>query len=174
VLTLVLGGARSGKSRYAERLAADAQRVVFIATALTDGDPEMTERIARHRADRPGHWKTLEAPVELVSAARSAEGLLVVDCITLWIANLLYEHRALESAGRERKVLAEVEALAAILKERESIAVSNEVGDGIVPETAVAREFRDLQGQANQILAREASKVVLVVAGIPLIVKGRS
>lgn len=174
MLTLVLGGARSGKSRYAQRRAADAEPVVFIATASTDGDPEMAERIARHRADRPGHWRTLEAPVDLVSAARSAEGLLLVDCVTLWIANLLYEHRALESDARERKILAEVEALAAILKEKESIAVSNEVGDGIVPETAVAREFRDRQGQANQILAREASNVVLVVAGIPLVLKGRS
>jgi adenosylcobinamide kinase/adenosylcobinamide-phosphate guanylyltransferase len=176
VLTLVLGGARSGKSRYAQQLASssDAAPVVFLATASAEGDPEMAARIARHRADRPPNWKTLEAPVELVSAAGSAEGVLLVDCVTLWIANLLYEHRALAIAARERKILGEIEALAAILKEKESIAVSNEVGEGIVPESAVAREFRDLQGQANQILAREASKVVLVVAGIPLTVKGGS
>lgn len=179
MLTLVLGGARSGKSRHAQSLAAAAGGpVLVVATAapVSPGeDPEMAARIARHRADRPSHWRTLEAPLDVVSAVRSAgpaEAIVLVDCVTLWISNLLYEHRALERPSREKKVLGEVEALAAVLREREAIAVSNEVGEGIVPETPLAREFRDLQGQANQILAREASRVVLLVAGIPLTLKG--
>ena len=175
MLTLVLGGARSGKSRHAQFLAAaSGGPVLFVATAAPvspDEDPEMAARIARHRADRPSHWKTLEAPLDVVAAVRSAEAVVLVDCVTIWISNLLYEHRALERASREKKVLGEVEALAAMLREREAVAVSNEVGEGIVPETRLAREFRDLQGQANQILAREASRVVLLVAGIPLTLK---
>ena len=176
MLTLVLGGARSGKSLHAQFLAAAAGGpVLFVATAAAvspDEDPEMAERVARHRADRPSHWKTLEAPLDVVGAVRSAEAVVLVDCVTLWISNLLYEHRALEGASREKKILGEVEALAAVLREREAVAVSNEVGEGIVPETRLAREFRDLQGQANQILARQASRVVLLVAGIPLTLKG--
>ena len=132
----------------------------------------MAARIARHRADRPPHWRTLEAPLDVVAAVRSAEAVVLVDCVTIWISNLLYHHRALERTSREKKILAEVEALAAVLREREGVAVSNEIGEGIVPETPLAREFRDLQGQANQILAREASRVVLLVAGIPLTLKG--
>ena len=176
MLTLVLGGARSGKSRYAQSLAsAAAGPVLFVATAapVSPGeDPEMAARIARHRAERPSHWKTLEAPLDVVAAVRSAESVVLVDCITIWISNLLYEHRTLGSTSRETKILGEVEALAAILREREAIAVSNEVGEGIVPETPLAREFLDLQGQANQTLAREASRVVLLVAGVPLTLKG--
>ncbi len=175
MLTLVLGGARSGKSRYAQSLAAAAGGpVLFVATAApvsADEDHEMAARIARHRADRPRHWKTLEAPLEVVAAVRSAEGVVLVDCVTLWISNLLYQHRGLERGCREKEILDEVESLAAVLREREAFAVSNEVGEGIVPETPLAREFRDLQGQANQILAREASRVVLLVAGIPLTLK---
>jgi adenosylcobinamide kinase/adenosylcobinamide-phosphate guanylyltransferase len=172
LLTLVLGGARSGKSRYAQSLAAAAgESVLFVATARPE-DPEMAARIAHHRMDRPAHWRTLEAPLDVVAAARSSEAVVVlVDCVTLWISNLLYEHRSLERASREKRILDEVELLAAALREREAFAVSNEVGEGIVPETPLAREFRDLQGQANQILAQEASRVVLLVAGIPLTLK---
>jgi len=176
VLTLVLGGARSGKSRHAQSLAAAAGGpVLFVATAAPvspDEDPEMAARIARHLADRPSHWKTLEAPLDVVGVVRSAEAVVLVDCVTIWISNLLYHHRPLERASREKHIVDEVEALAAVLRESEAIAVSNEVGEGIVPETPLAREFRDLQGQANQILAREASRVVLLVAGIPLTLKG--
>lgn len=176
MLTLVLGGARSGKSRYAQSLAAGAGGpVLFVATAAPvspDEDPEMASRIARHRAFRPSHWKTLEAPLDVVAAVRSAESLVLVDCVTLWISNLLHEYRALEGTARETRILGEVEALGTALREREAIAVTNQVGEGIVPETPLAREFRDLQGQANQILAREASRVVLLVAGIPLALKG--
>jgi adenosylcobinamide kinase/adenosylcobinamide-phosphate guanylyltransferase len=177
MLTLVLGGARSGKSRYAQSLAAAAKGpVLFVATAPAvspEEDPEMAARIARHRAERAAHWRTVEAPVDVVSAVRTAGSLVVVDCVTLWISNLLYEHRSSERASREKKILDEVESLAAVLREKEAIAVSNEVGEGLVPDTPLAREFRDLQGQANQIFAREASRVVLLVAGIPLTVKSR-
>jgi adenosylcobinamide kinase/adenosylcobinamide-phosphate guanylyltransferase len=176
VLTLVLGGARSGKSRYAQSLAAAAGGpVLFVATAAPvtpDDDREMAARIARHRADRPRHWKTLEAPLDVVPAVRAAEAVVLVDCVTLWISNLLYQHRGLERELREKKILDDVRALAEALRERETIVVSNEVGEGIVPETPLAREFRDLQGQANQILAREASRVVLLIAGIPMTLKG--
>jgi adenosylcobinamide kinase/adenosylcobinamide-phosphate guanylyltransferase len=108
----------------------------------------------------------------VVAAVRATDTLVLVDCVTIWISNLLYEHRALDGTSREKVILGEVEALAAVLRESEAIAVSNEVGEGIVPETPLAREFRDLQGQANQILAREALRVVLLVAGIPLTLKG--
>lgn len=172
MLTLVIGGARSGKSRYAQSLARSEERpVLFVATA-TPEDPEMAARIERHRADRPPHWKTLEAPLDVVAAVRGADTVVLLDCVTLWISNLLYEHRALDRGAREARILGEVEALAAVLIEKEAIAVSNEVGEGIVPESSLAREFRDLQGQANQILAREAGRVVLLVAGIPLALKG--
>jgi adenosylcobinamide kinase/adenosylcobinamide-phosphate guanylyltransferase len=176
VLTLVLGGARSGKSRYSQSLAAaSGGPVLFIATAPSIApheDPEMAARIARHQAERPAHWKTLETPLGVADAVRSADALVLVDCVTLFVSNLLYEHRALARASREKRIIGEVEALAAVLREREAIAVSNQVGEGIVPETPLAREFRDLQGQANQILARAASRVVLLVAGIPLTLKG--
>jgi adenosyl cobinamide kinase/adenosyl cobinamide phosphate guanylyltransferase len=144
--------------------------VVFVATATSE-DPEMAERIARHRADRPPHWKTIEAPLDIAAAIREAEGIVLLDCATIWISNLLYAHRALDRDSREKKILGEVERLSRLLQEREAIVVSNEVGQGIVPESSVAREFRDLQGQGNQILARAASRVVMVVAGIPMILK---
>jgi adenosyl cobinamide kinase/adenosyl cobinamide phosphate guanylyltransferase len=172
VLTLVIGGARSGKSRYAQSLARSGERPVrFVATAAPE-DPEMAARIERHRADRPPQWETVEAPLDVVAAVRGADGVILLDCVTLWISNLLYAHRALDRGSREARILGEIEALAGALREKEAIAVSNEVGEGIVPESPLAREFRDLQGQANQILAREAGRVVLLVAGIPLSLKG--
>jgi len=175
VLTLVLGGPRSSKKHNAQSLAAAAGGpILFVATAAPvspEDDPEMAARIARHRGERPRHWTTLEAPLDVVAAVRSAEAIVLVDCVTLWISNLLYEHRALERSSREKKILDEVESLAAALRKPEAFAVSNEVGEGIVPESPLAREFRDLQGQANQILAREATRVVLLVAGIPVTLK---
>lgn len=177
MLTLVIGGARSGKSRFAQALCAERQRqpVVFVATAPSAGDPEMAERIRRHQAGRPAGWTTIEAPLELVSAVRSAapqDAVVLVDCVTLWLSNLLFRHRELDRDAREPRILAEVEALAGALGERESVAVTNEVGMGIVPESAVAREFRDLQGRSNQILAETARRVVLMVAGLPMTLKG--
>ncbi len=170
----MIGGARSGKSRFAQTLCTASSRVVFVATAAPDEDDEMMERVRRHQAERPAHWTTIEAPLELVSTIRSAaprDAVVVVDCVTLWISNLMFRDRELERPSREERILAEVKALAGLLGERQAVAVTNEVGEGIVPESSVAREFRDVQGRANQILAEAAARVVLMVAGLPIAVK---
>jgi adenosylcobinamide kinase / adenosylcobinamide-phosphate guanylyltransferase len=175
LLTLVIGGARSGKSRYAQTLCAKRERVVVVATARPDDDPEMEARIRRHRADRPAHWTTIEEPLDLVSAVgRASDGATVlVDCVTLWLSNLQFQYRGLDPLSRETRILGEVAALARAVGERDADAVfvTNEVGEGIVPDSSVAREFRDLQGRANQILAGDAELVVLMVAGLPVTVK---
>lgn len=176
MLTLVLGGARSGKSRYARELCRRAGQVVFIATAREGDDPEMRERIARHRAERPAHWTTVEEPLAVARAVRQArpEGATVlVDCVTVWLASLTWEHRESEEGEREQAILEEVADFSRATREREVIAVSNEVGSGIVPEHPLGRAFRDLQGLVNQRLAEEAAGVVLLVAGLPLVLKGR-
>ncbi len=175
MLTLILGGARSGKSRYAQTLVGDAPLVVYIATASAGDDPEMKRRIARHRAERPSHFRTVEAPVALVEAVEAVkDGVLLVDCMTLWLSNLCYRHRALRQEARESRILGAVSAFIKAARERtgEVIVVSNEVGEGVVPDSAIARDFRDLQGLANQAVAREADRVVVMVAGIPRAVKG--
>jgi adenosylcobinamide kinase/adenosylcobinamide-phosphate guanylyltransferase len=165
--TLVLGGARSGKSRYAESLIA-ALPPPWIYVATGEGrDAEMAERIADHRARRASGWQTFEAPHDLASALRTAPTAapLLVDCVTLWLSN-----RMLADAD----VDCEIRALEAALDRRAGpvVLVSNEVGFGIVPDNALARRFRDRQGQLNQRLAARADRVVLLVAGVPLIVKG--
>lgn len=172
-MSLVLGGARSGKSGYAQSLCGGRELVVVVATARDDGDLEWRERIQRHRRDRPAGWQTLEEPLALPEAIVSlAPGAVaLVDCVTLWLANLVWEARARQRAEREERVLARVEALVAASVGREVVLVSNEVGAGIVPENAAAREFRDLQGRANQRLAAAADRVVLVTAGLPLLLK---
>lgn len=161
-LVLVGGGARSGKSRWAlERARKRGGRLVFIATAEALDD-EMAARIARHRADRGDEFKTIEAPVELAHAIRSAQGdAIVVDCLTLWLANVM-------SDVEER-----MEAVIAAAKEQaaEVIVVTNEVGCGIVPENALAREFRDRAGIMNQRFSEAANEVYWMVFGQPLRVK---
>lgn len=177
-LTLVLGGARSGKSAYARSLCRGRGGVVFVATASAGDDEEMAARIRRHRSERPREWVTIEAPLEVAASVRQAEpsnAVVLVDCVTLWISNLLLElhgNRALDADARESRVLAEARALVEACRGRDVVLVSNEVGGGIVPETPLGREFRDLQGRVNQVLAEAASRVVLLVAGIPLTVKG--
>lgn len=174
MLTLILGGARSGKSRYAQLLCADRRQVLYVATAAHDAnDAEMSARIERHRRERPAEWQTLEAPLAVATAIAEAEPstTVLIDCATVWLSNLMWEHRALEIAERQNMLLDEVAKLAAAVREREVILVSNEVGGGIVPDNQVAREFRDLQGAVNQLFAREAARVVLVVAGLPLVLK---
>ena len=166
-ITLVLGGARSGKSRYAEGLiAAHPRPWIYVATAQRC-DAEMTERIAKHRARRASAWQTLEAPEDLASAldAPPASAPLLVDCLTLWLSN-----RMLADADMD----CEIDAVVAALAHRAGplVLVSNEVGSGIVPDNALARRFRDLQGELNQRLAARADCVVLLVAGSPLVVKG--
>jgi adenosylcobinamide kinase/adenosylcobinamide-phosphate guanylyltransferase len=173
VLTLILGGARSGKSRYAQSLCGE-RPAIYLATARADGDPEMEARIARHRAERKPGWTTIEEAQDVVRAVRGATPLdapVVVDCITLWLANLLVNHAALPTGELEQHILEAVAQLPEAARQRDVIAVSNEVGNGIVPEQPLGRVFRDLQGLANQLLAREAGHVVLMVSGLPLVLK---
>ncbi len=165
---LVLGGARSGKSRYAERLAAQhCGERVYVATAEA-GDEEMRQRITDHRDRRGEGWRTVEEPLRLLEVlAREAVAgrFVLVDCLTLWISNLI---------GKGDDAAREVEALAGLLGELEGtiVIVSNEVGLGIVPENALARRFRDAAGLANQCIAEAASEVVFMAAGQPLKLKG--
>jgi adenosylcobinamide kinase / adenosylcobinamide-phosphate guanylyltransferase len=165
-LTLVLGGARSGKSCYAESLVVALPGPwTYIATAEAR-DAEMAERIAAHRARRGAEWTTIEAASDLaaaVSAARPATPVLI-DCLTLWLSN-----RMLAGIDAEREIGELEDALAH--RGGETVLVSNEVGFGIVPDNALGRRFRDLQGLANQRLAARAERVVLMIAGLPLNVK---
>ncbi|MFZ5818261.1 MAG: bifunctional adenosylcobinamide kinase/adenosylcobinamide-phosphate guanylyltransferase [Chloroflexota bacterium] len=188
-LILVLGGARSGKSSYAEKQARElgGDSVLYVATSEAKDD-EMATRIARHRAARPPAWGAVEAPrsvAQVIRQARSAEEVIVVDCITFLVANHL-----LAAAGPgddpfdapsadpfdesiEADVVADVEALAAYAREQDvtMLAVSNEVGLGLVPAYELGRAYRDILGRANQVLARHADEVLLLVAGIPMKVK---
>lgn len=164
-ITLVLGGARSGKSRFAESLARQhGGPRTYLATAEAFDD-EMQDRIARHRDQRAGDgWQTLEAPLD-PAAVLPREGLVLLDCITVWLGNLMHH---------ERDLRAEVTRFCAALKAcpAEVILVSNEVGLSIVPENAMARRFRDEQGLANQALAAISDNVFFVAAGLPLRLKG--
>ena len=164
---LVLGGARSGKSRYAQKLVeVSGRRPVLIATAEASDD-EMTARIARHAAERNSAWQLIEESVALAATLRREariERILVVDCVTLWLAKLLMSGGEHEPATSQL-----VETLPAL--EGPVIFVSNEVGGGIVPDNAVARGFRDAQGFLNQALAQACDAVVRVTAGIPLRLK---
>jgi adenosylcobinamide kinase / adenosylcobinamide-phosphate guanylyltransferase len=158
---LVLGGARSGKSAMAERLAVESgDPVMFIATGEARDD-EMEARIRRHREDRPASWQTIEAPVDLLAAiASSSRGdFLVVDCVTLWVSNLL--EKGMDSSD-VKIVAAEV---AQELSLRRGVVVSNEVGLGIVPANELARAFRDALGSVNATFAGFAERAVLMVAG---------
>lgn len=165
-LALVLGGARSGKSRFAEGLLArHAPPWLYVATAEA-GDAEMVTRIAAHKARRGTDWMTREAPRDLVGAlAEPGDRPVLVDCLTLWLSNLMLADAAID---------AEIARLEQALERARApvVLVANEVGSGIVPDNALARRFRDLQGQLNQRLAARADRVVLVVAGLPLFVKG--
>ena len=165
----IVGGARSGKSRFAiERFSPD-DRVVFVATAEAR-DEEMAKRIARHRAERPSRWSTLEEPIELVSRLRDLDegyDVVIVDCLTLWVSNLLLR------GERDDAILERADALAGLIRNRRSsiTVVSNEVGEGVHPETAAGLRFRDALGRVNQQVAAACETVVLMVAGIPLTVK---
>jgi adenosylcobinamide kinase / adenosylcobinamide-phosphate guanylyltransferase len=165
-ITLILGGARSGKSRYAEKLIeARSPPWIYLATAEAR-DGEMERRIAEHRARRDRRWQTIEAPHDLAGAlgALPSRSAVLVDCLTLWLSNRLLADADIdrEIAGLERALASHDGAVAV---------VSNDVGSGIVPDNAPARRFRDLQGMLNQRIAAKASRVVLMVAGLPLAVK---
>jgi len=163
---LVLGGARSGKSRYAESLIAVlAPPWTYVATA-EPGDAEMAERIAAHRSRRGANWQTIEAPRDLAAALETCRTTpVLVDCLTLWLSNLM-----LADAAIDTEIAALEQALAA--RQAPVVLVANEVGSGIVPDYPLGRRFRDLQGILNQRIAARADRVVLMVAGLPLALKG--
>lgn len=170
-VTLVLGGVRSGKSRYAQQLAERCERVTLIATAPRSNDTEMEAKIARHRVDRPADWTTVEEPLRLEQAIAAAvdSDVIVVDCLTLFAANLLHA-TADDIPARE----AAIERLCDELRAARCpvVLVSNEVGSGVVPAYLSGRQFRDLLGEMNQRVAAVADVVLLMVAGLPLSLKG--
>lgn len=165
-LIFITGGVRSGKSSFALELAAKfSSRVAFVATAAVKSDPEMKARIIRHRDSRPSHWLTIEEQMDVASVLvkmNSPQQVVVVDCLTLLISNLILDGR------KEHEIMEQVQEIASQGKKcnRATIIVSNEVGSGVVPPTKLGREFRDSAGLANQILAREANEVYFLVCGI--------
>jgi adenosylcobinamide kinase/adenosylcobinamide-phosphate guanylyltransferase len=178
---LLLGGARSGKSRYAQEYAwRSGEKVLFVATA-TAGDEDMRIRIEKHKKDRPAHWRTLEAPTDVGIQIEKNAGdvkLIVIDCITMLVNNIFsrYDEKEFETiadAVLERGVVSEIEQLQQCLKKVDAsfLIVSNEVGLGLVPDNRMGRLYRDILGRANQMLAQTSDEVYLLVAGIPLKVK---
>lgn len=173
MLTLVIGGARSGKSRFAQSLATHAERVAYIATARCD-DSEMSERVSRHRQERPANWVTIEAPLEIGNAverhARNFEFILL-DCLTLWLSNFSWEHREMAQANLHVAASQEVAFALRAAADSHLVIVTNELGCGLVPESEVGRHFRDLHGWVNQEVARSADWVYYLVAGIAVPIK---
>ncbi len=176
-LTLILGGARSGKSHYAQELAAlSGLPVLFVATA-TPGDDDMRRRIEAHRQSRPSHWHTHESRLHLGTRIRENIGqnrVVIIDCITMLISNIFMQcGSSPEDTACEQMMNRELTEIFSCIKETEAhyLVVSNEVGMGIIPADSVTRLYRDLLGKANQIIAKEADEVLLMVAGIPMRVK---
>ena len=168
-ITLVLGGARSGKSRHAEALvSALPSPWLYVATGEAH-DAEMAARIAEHRARRGADWRTAEVPRDLADALASlpTAGAVLVDCLTLWLSNLMLADADLAAETARLDAALARAAVPVVL-------VSNEVGLGIVPDNVLARRFRDAQGRLNQQIAARADRVIMMVAGLPLIVKGAS
>ncbi len=179
--TLIFGGARSGKSAYAEQLATATKKpVIYLATAEA-GDAEMQARIVHHRERRPAHWRTVECTLDLASAVAelsTADNLIVLDCLTLWLSNCLF------SDATEYPDIGPLIAPLQYARERDAfllaldclpgdiVMVSNEVGMGIVPQGALSRWFADESGWLNQAVAARCDKVILVAAGLPLHLKG--
>jgi len=166
-LILITGGARTGKSKFAVKLASKlSSEVTFIATAPYPLDPEMKRRINLHRKSRPSHWQTIEEQKEvasILSKISSPKRVVIIDCLTLLISNLLLDGKT------EEEILAQVEAIADEAKKYNlaTIVVSNEVGWGVVPPTLLGRNFRDIAGRANQIIATRANQVWVLICGIP-------
>ncbi|GGJ38307.1 bifunctional adenosylcobinamide kinase/adenosylcobinamide-phosphate guanylyltransferase [Deinococcus roseus] len=159
--TFISGGARSGKSAFAERLAAETNGpVTFIATAQAF-DGEMQERISRHQADRPEHFQTLEAPVNLLEAVQQTSGTLLIDCLSLWVSNLMLQELS------EAEILERAAAVCAEIQSRtgETLVVSNEVGLGIVPINKLARDYRDVLGRVNQLFATTCQESYFCISG---------
>ncbi|MFN8384380.1 MAG: bifunctional adenosylcobinamide kinase/adenosylcobinamide-phosphate guanylyltransferase [Anaerolineales bacterium] len=177
-ITLLLGGARSGKSSYAQKLAEDSGKsVTFLATAQAF-DEEMSARIQKHQAERPANWETLEVPLEIASNVKQIKSeVIILDCITLLASNLMMQFvkdDLVEEVPYMKAVQAEMDGLLSAIdaSNQHWIIVSNEVGLGLVPPYQMGRVYRDAIGGANQRLAREADTVIFMVAGIPMTVKG--
>ncbi len=183
MLTLLLGGARSGKSRFAEMIARKRGDidVVYLATSQVH-DEEMEERVKRHRQSRPGEWSTIEEPYQPSQALKklSPGKVVLLDCITVLISNLLLKGDEVDTdvnqyqpRGEEREIMEEMEAIIEVSREKELdlIIVSNEVGQGLVPVYELGRNYRDIAGRANQLLAGAADEVYLVYAGLPVEIK---
>ncbi len=173
-LTLILGGVRAGKSTHAQRLAASGRRVLFVATAEAR-DEDMRTRIASHRENRPPGWDTLEEPVDLPGALKPllpSYDTVLLDCLTLWVSNLLLKDPDLESA--RKGILPEAERLLDLYRSAGAswIIVSNEVGLGVMPPTELGRVYADELGRVNQLVAAQADDVYLMSAGLPLQLKG--
>jgi adenosylcobinamide kinase / adenosylcobinamide-phosphate guanylyltransferase len=168
-IILITGGARSGKSRYAEQRATEmGARPLYVATAEAK-DEEMAQRIAEHRKRRTDQWRTIEEPLELTQALLAERGktdCALVDCLTLWISNLLIQH---DDKYVSEKVAELIEKLPQL--NFHLVFVTNEVGWGIIPDNPLARQFRDLAGWTNQRIAQAANEVILMVAGMPMIAK---
>ena len=182
-LTFIIGAARSGKSAYAVELATKlGAPTLFVATAEAI-DPEMRARIRRHRASRPRGWGTLEAPLEFagrIASEADPGSTVIIDCLTVWLGNLLEQHvrdanapKESESEGARRQALEELELVCRLPGARQLrlIVISNEVGAGLVPPYPLGRIYRDLLGEINQVVARCADTVLLLVAGLPLELK---
>ena len=188
-LTFIIGGARSGKSTFAMKLASNYEHVCYVATADSAqasqiNDDEMVKRIQNHQKNRPANWETIEAPLNLDKAISNLDGKLpvcrtyskgrdvvLIDCITLYITNMLLNSR--EAKEEEKYIIDSINRLCIACKKitPHVIIVSNEVGYGIVPDNPLSRRFRDIAGYANQLIAREADSVFLVTAGIETKIK---
>ena len=171
MIALITGGGRSGKSRHALALARDYKKRAFVASAVAL-DAEMEARIVNHRKERGDAFVTVEAPIDPAAALRSLPpdvDVAVLDCLTVWLGNLMHERKVSEGSSCE-----EIEAFLELLKSPpcDLIIVTNEVGMGIIPENAMARTFRDLAGSLNQRVAAGADTVILMVSGVPVVVKG--
>lgn len=174
-LTLVLGGVRAGKSSYAQRLASEGERVLFVATAEA-GDEEMTARIQAHRETRPTDWDTLEEPIDLVGALMPMlhqYDTVLLDCLTIWVSNLLLHGQGSGSGNVD--ILSETKRLLELYGKADAtwIVVSNEVGLGVVPATRLGRSYADELGRVNQTVAAAADDVYFMAAGLPLPMKHR-
>ena len=172
-LTLIIGGARSGKSGFAEKLAGRHDRVLFVATAEALDD-EMRQRIENHKRDRPANWRTLEAPRVIVAALDSVQSsydVLLLDCLTLWVSNLLLDIEGQD--GPEVSIISAAEELLAAYdaSDVQWIVVTNEVGEGVVPPTSLGRVYQDALGRVNQLFAAKADRVYTMTAGLVIDLK---
>lgn len=181
MITLITGGARSGKSSFGEKIAQfrGGKEVYYLATAEVK-DKEMETRVKKHQAQRSEHWTTIEEPLAAEEALSSlpTSAVVLMDCITIYISNLLFEEKAeteaeLDKMAKEKYIIEKMEKLVAVIrkKDMEAILVTNEVGQGIVPGNKIGRIYRDIAGRVNQYLAGEAEEVYLTIAGLPLEIK---